>query len=155
MVCRQGCICNEVTFRCKCMNVFEEIARIEKNVFSDAWDLKSLEDSFEYDYNHLLVEKKDGRVMGYVIYSDVQGDAEILRIAVDKRYRRQQVASKLMQSMLDDLIESGAERVSLEVRAHNISAVSLYKKFGFVSLFVRTNYYHEPEDDALIFQKIL
>lgn len=137
------------------MNVFEEIARIEKNVFSDAWDLKSLEDSFEYDYNHLLVEKKDGRVMGYVIYSDVQGDAEILRIAVDKRYRRQQVASKLMQSMLDDLIESGAERVSLEVRAHNISAVSLYKKFGFVSLFVRTNYYHEPEDDALIFQKIL
>ncbi len=137
------------------MNVFEEIARIEKDVFSDAWDLKSLEDSFEYDYNHLLVEKKDGRVMGYVIYSDVQGDAEILRIAVDKRYRRQQVASKLMQSMLDDLIESGAERVSLEVRAHNISAVSLYKKFGFVSLFVRTNYYHEPEDDALIFQKIL
>ena len=137
------------------MNVFEEIARIEKDVFSDAWDLKSLEDSFEYDYNHLLVEKKDGRVMGYVIYSDVQGDAELLRIAVDKRYRRQQVASKLMQSMLDDLIESGAERVSLEVRAHNISAVSLYKKFGFVSLFVRTNYYHEPEDDALIFQKIL
>ena len=137
------------------MNVFEEIARIEKDVFPDAWDLKSLEDSFEYDYNHLLVEKKDGRVMGYVIYSDVQGDAEILRIAVDKRYRRQQVASKLMQSMLDDLIESGAERVSLEVRAHNISAVSLYKKFGFVSLFVRTNYYHEPEDDALIFQKIL
>lgn len=137
------------------MNVFEEIARIEKDVFPDAWDLKSLEDSFEYDYNHLLVEKKNGRVMGYVIYSDVQGDAELLRIAVDKRYRRQQVASKLMQSMLDDLVESGAERVSLEVRAHNISAVSLYKKFGFVSLFVRTNYYHEPEDDALIFQKIL
>ena len=137
------------------MNVFEEIARIEKDVFPDAWDLKSLEDSFEYDYNHLLVEKKDGRVMGYVIYSDVQGDAELLRIAVDKRYRRQQVASKLMQSMLDDLVESGAERVSLEVRAHNISAVSLYKKFGFVSLFVRTNYYHEPEDDALIFQNLL
>ena len=25
-------------------------------------------------------------------------------------------------------------------------------KFGFVELFVRTNYYHDPEDDALIFQ---
>ena len=137
------------------MSVFEDIARIEKSVFSDAWDVKSLEDSFEYDYNHLLVEKCDGRVMGYVIYSDVQGDAELLRIAVDKRYRRQGVASKLMQSMLDDLAEAGAERVSLEVRAHNISAVSLYKKFGFVDIFVRTNYYHEPEDDALIFQKTI
>ena len=137
------------------MKGFADIARIEKDNFSDAWDEKSLEESFEHDYNHLLVEKYDGRVVGYVIYSDVQGDAELLRIAVDKRHRRRGIASRLRESMLDELSDAGAERVSLEVRAHNISAVSLYKKFGFVDIFVRTNYYHEPEDDALIFQKIL
>ena len=135
------------------MRGFSEIARIERDNFSDPWDEKSLEDSFEHDYNHLLMEKRDGRVVGYVIYSDVQGDAELLRIAVDKRYRRKGIASSLMQSMLEELADAGAERVSLEVREHNISAVALYKKFGFVDIFVRTNYYHEPEDDALIFQK--
>ena len=45
---------------------------------------------------------------------------------VDKRFRRQGIADQLMQNMLEELNESGAERVSLEVRAHNISAVSLY-----------------------------
>ena len=137
------------------MSIFSDIAKLESDNFSDAWSEKSLEDTFEYDYNHLLLEKRDGSVVGYVIYSDVQGDAELLRIAVDKSYRRRGVASVLMQNMLDELTESGAERVSLEVRAHNISAVSLYKKFGFVDIFIRENYYTDPEDDALIFQLML
>jgi ribosomal-protein-alanine N-acetyltransferase len=134
------------------MSIFQDIAKLEKDNFSDAWSEKSLEDTFEYDYNHLLVEKRDGKVVGYVIYSDVQGEAELLRIAVDKAYRRRGIAALLMQNMLDELIESGAERVSLEVRAHNISAVTLYKKFGFIDIFIRENYYTDPVDDALIFQ---
>ena len=134
------------------MSIFQDIAKLEKDNFSDAWSEKSLEDTFEYDYNHLLVEKRDGKVVGYVIYSDVQGEAELLRIAVDKAYRRRGIAALLMQNMLDELNESGAERVSLEVRAHNISAVALYKKFGFIDIFIRENYYTDPVDDALIFQ---
>lgn len=134
------------------MSIFQDIAKLEKDNFSDAWSEKSLEDTFEYDYNHLLVEKRDGKVVGYVIYSDVQGEAELLRIAVDKAYRRRGIAALLMQNMLDELTESGAERVSLEVRAHNISAVTLYKKFGFIDIFIRENYYTDPIDDALIFQ---
>jgi len=134
------------------MPIFQDIAKLEKDNFSDAWSEKSLEDTFEYDYNHLLVEKRDGKVVGYVIYSDVQGEAELLRIAVDKAYRRRGIAALLMQNMLDELTESGAERVSLEVRAHNISAVTLYKKFGFIDIFIRENYYTDPVDDALIFQ---
>ena len=134
------------------MSIFQDIAKLEKDNFSDAWSEKSLEDTFEYDYNHLLVEKRDGKVVGYVIYSDVQGEAELLRIAVDKAYRRRGIAALLMQNMLDELTESGAERVSLEVRAHNISAVTLYKKFGFIDIFIRENYYTNPVDDALIFQ---
>ena len=93
--------------------------------------------------------------MGYIIYSDVQGEAELLRIAVDKRYRKRGIAQSLMQDMLDELVESGSEKVMLEVRAHNVAAVKLYKSFGFKDIFVRENYYHNPEDDALIFQLYL
>ena len=136
-------------------DVFKAIAQIEESCFSDAWSEKSLEDTFEYDYNHLLVEKGDGKVVGYIIYSDVQGEAELLRIAVDKRYRKRGIAQSLMQDMLDELVESGSEKVMLEVRAHNVAAVKLYKSFGFKDIFVRENYYHNPEDDALIFQLYL
>lgn len=134
---------------------FKQIAQIEEACFSDAWSEKSLEETFEYDYNHLLIEKRDGKVVGYIIYSDVQGEAELLRIAVDKRYRRHGIAQSLMKDMLDELTESGSEKVMLEVRAHNVAAVKLYKSFGFRDIFVRENYYHDPEDDALIFQLYL
>ena len=134
------------------MSIFQDIAKLENDNFSDAWSESLLEQTFEYDYNHLLLEKRGGKVVGYIIYSDVQGEAELLRIAVDKSFRRQGIADTLMQNMLEELNESGAERVSLEVRAHNISAVSLYKKYGFKDIFIRENYYHDPEDDALIFQ---
>lgn len=135
------------------MNIMREIARLEAENFTDAWSEESLESTFEYDYNHLLVEEKDGRVVGYIIYADIQGDAELLRIAVDKRYRRTGIGNKLMKDMISELVEAGTDRISLEVRAHNLPAIALYKKYGFEEIFVRENYYHNPDDDALILIK--
>jgi ribosomal-protein-alanine N-acetyltransferase len=130
-----------------------EIARLEAENFSDAWSEESLGSTFEYDYNHLLVEEMDGRVVGYIIYAYIQGDAELLRIAVDKRYRRMGIGNKLMKDMISELVDAGTDRISLEVRAHNLPAVALYKKYGFEEIFVRDNYYHNPDDDALILIK--
>lgn len=135
------------------MNIMREIARLEAENFTDAWSEESLGSTFEYDYNHLLVEEKDGRVVGYIIYADIQGDAELLRIAVDKRYRRTGIGNKLMKDMISELVEAGTDRISLEVRAHNLPAIALYKKYGFEEIFVRENYYHNPDDDALILIK--
>ena len=135
------------------MNIMREIARLEAENFSDAWSEESLGSTFEYNYNHLLVEEKDGRVVGYIIYADIQGDAELLRIAVDKRYRRTGIGNKLMKDMISELVEAGTDRISLEVRAHNLPAIALYKKYGFEEIFVRENYYHNPDDDALILIK--
>ena len=67
-------------------------------------------------------------------------------------YPQYALATQLMNDMLEELSGAEAESITLEVRAHNISAVALYKRFGFNELYVRPNYYHEPEDDALIFQ---
>ena len=135
------------------MNIMREIARLEAENFTDAWSEESLGSTFEYVYNHLLVEEKDGRVVGYIIYADIQGDAELLRIAVDKRYRRTGIGNKLMKDMISELVEAGTDRISLEVRAHNLPAIALYKKYGFEEIFVRENYYHNPDDDALILIK--
>ena len=135
------------------MNIMREIARLEAENFTDAWSEESLGSTFEYDYNHLLIEEKDGRVVGYIIYADIQGDAELLRIAVDKRYRRMGIGNKLMKDMISEFVEAGTDRISLEVRAHNLPAIALYKKYGFEEIFVRENYYHNPDDDALILIK--
>ena len=135
--------------------IFKEIASLEEKYFSDPWSEKSLEDTFEYDYNHLITERRDGRVVGYVIFSEVQGDAELLRIAVEKSWRRHGIAEALIGSMLQELGDAEIENVTLEVRSHNIPAIKLYEKMGFKNIFVRQNYYHNPEDDASIYQLII
>ncbi len=135
------------------MKELSDIARLEALCFSDAWSESMLKDTFEYDYNHLLIEKQGGRVVGYIIYSDIQGDAELQRIAVDKSFRRQGIGDRLISDMIEELHSAGTNRVMLEVRAHNVSAIRLYKKHGFKDIFIRKNYYRNPDDDALIFQK--
>ena len=93
------------------MTLISDIAKLEAEIFSDPWTEESLNDTFEYDYNHLLVEKRDGRLVGYIIYSEVQGEAELLRVAVEKSYRRKGIARKLIKGMLRELREFEAVQV--------------------------------------------
>ena len=59
--------------------------------------------------------------------------------------------------MLNELMEEGRKRgisrFSLEVRASNQPAISLYRKLGFCQEGRRKNFYSLPEEDALIFWK--
>lgn len=55
----------------------------------------------------------------------------VISITVLKDYWGQGIGSRLMELMIDFAIKSGIEILSLEVRADNVRATSLYKKFGF------------------------
>ena len=48
--------------------------------------------------------------------------------------------------------EKGVENFILEVRISNEPAIALYKKYGFVEIDIRKNYYEQPVEDAYIFQ---
>lgn len=173
------------------MGVFEQIAEIEKEVFSDAWSAEMIRDSFGYDYNHYIAVTWDGcivtdqnieeEIAGYLIFSDLDV-FELQRIAVRPVYRRRGLADRMMECFIgsapkdaeDQIVKSaeggnakddagyktaseglrGDGRIILEVRSHNAPAISLYKKYGFTELTVRKNYYRDPDDDALIMERI-
>ena len=58
-----------------------------------------------------------------------------------------------MEEMLRLAGERSADRIFLEVRAHNEPAKALYRKKGFVDSYVRKNYYQCPTEDAIIMMK--
>jgi ribosomal-protein-alanine N-acetyltransferase len=45
--------------------------------------------------------------------------------------------------------------IFLEVRESNSPAIGLYKKFGFVKISIRKNFYSFPDENAVVMQKIL
>lgn len=134
--------------------VLPEIAELEEVTFSRPWREPLLSDMLKYPCHHLLYLKEE-ELLGYAIYSDVAGDAELERIAVNPEIRQRGYGSRLMEAVLQDLEQREAERISLEVRAGNEQAVRLYRKYGFRQAAIRRRYYTLPDEDALVMQKIL
>lgn len=77
-------------------------------------------------------------------------EAHITTIAVRQSYWRQGIGEFLLQRAIDKALEVGAVRATLEVRASNAAAQSLYEKYGFQRMGIRKNYYTETREDAII-----
>jgi ribosomal-protein-alanine N-acetyltransferase len=77
-------------------------------------------------------------------------DWELENIAVRQSLRRQGLGAALLERLLEEARQGGAERVLLEVRASNGAAIRGYERAGFRLLARRAGYYREPSEDALI-----
>jgi ribosomal-protein-alanine N-acetyltransferase len=55
-----------------------------------------------------------------------------------------------MRQVMEEGARSGATKATLEVRASNVAARQLYAKLGFIESGVRTLYYTQPDEDAII-----
>lgn len=129
----------------------EMIASLEEKVFSDPWNLSVLSSSFENDsYIFLTAMNEKNQLAGYVIGLSSWGEAELLRIAVEPAARRCGVGRKLMSCFIDVINERKDDKIFLEVRESNDSAIALYSAFGFKKYAVRNGYYKKPTENAVM-----
>jgi ribosomal-protein-alanine N-acetyltransferase len=63
--------------------------------------------------------------------------------------RRRGIATELMLDLAWEARRAGMASLTLEVRESNVSAQSLYRRFGFAPVGVRAKYY-ENRDDAIV-----
>lgn len=96
-----------------------------------------------------VIEEK-GQVVGVLQWRSLGEEAEILELAVDLKHRRQGHGSFLLRTFVQHISRSAVQKIFLEVRESNGPAIALYKKFGFQTSGRRTNYYRNPEEDALL-----
>lgn len=89
----------------------------------------------------LVALANDREPVGFVGSMLVDDEAHIMNVAVDPRRRRLGIARVLLSQMVDDLIQRGVRHLTLEVRADNHEARSLYQSFGFSVEGERRNYY--------------
>ncbi|MBO5509588.1 MAG: GNAT family N-acetyltransferase, partial [Lachnospiraceae bacterium] len=92
--------------------------------------------------------------VGYLLYNEIGDETELLRIAVDKRYRGRHIASELL-SIYKDKTTGKCSRGLLEVRSGNVIARRLYEQAGYKVLSIRKNYYSNPSEDGIVYEIIL
>lgn len=89
-------------------------------------------------------------IIGYGCLWSILEEAHITMLLIDPDYQGQGLGQLLLYSLLEDAVKRGLERATLEVRANNQVALSLYEKFGFKIAGRRKNYYAQTREDALI-----
>lgn len=132
-----------------------DIARIEKESFSDPWTREGLIAALMSDNSLFLAAREEnGRIVGYIIGLFDGNRGFIDNIAVDKAHRRKGAGMLLLKSFEARLGEN-AESVTLEVRESNTAAAELYAKAGYKAAGIRKDFYSNPRENAVVMIKRL
>jgi ribosomal-protein-alanine acetyltransferase len=88
------------------------------------------------------------RVVGFLATRATAADErEILNLAVQPASRRAGIGRILIETVL---AEGRGTAWFLEVRESNQTAINLYKTLGFLPAGRRENYYHDPQEAAIV-----
>jgi ribosomal-protein-alanine N-acetyltransferase len=125
---------------------------IEQASFTNPWtremylaELKNQDVSFFF-----LARDKNRQIVGFCSFWRVLDELHINNLAVLPECRRAGVATALLSRVLEEAVRLGTRRIMLEVRRSNVPAQELYQKFGFTVSGVRSKYYTNPPEDALV-----
>ncbi len=78
------------------------------------------------------------------------GEAHIATIASHPEWRGCGLGHRLLIGLMDEAVEQGAERATLEVRPTNTVARQLYEQMGYQLVGRRRQYYQDGEDALLM-----
>jgi ribosomal-protein-alanine N-acetyltransferase len=139
------------SFRRMVLEDVPAVHEIDRLSFSLPWP----ERSFRYEIAENPVSRGwvadvDGRVAAMLVLWLVEDEIHIATIATHPDFRRQGIGESLMIEALQAARVEGARRVFLEVRAGNLGAQALYKKYGFIVDGVRLRYYKDNNEDAIL-----
>ena len=130
-----------------------QVAELEKLCFRDPWSENSVASELNNPLSLWLVAVDGERVAGYVGSQTVMEESDMMNVAVHPDYRKQGIATALIVGLVEELRKRGSRCLTLEVRASNETAISVYRKLDFQEVGRRKNYYRNPREDALIMRK--
>lgn len=125
------------------------VAELERACFSEPWSEKSLELLLTPDALG-VVGLRDGLVVAYGGILWALDEGQITNVAVASDARRQGNGRMIMEELIASAKARGCVQISLEVRASNEAAITLYERLGFVVAGRRKRFYKAPVEDALV-----
>ena len=131
------------------------IALIELECFSTPWSRTAIAESMSHEPWHFLVAKIGGEVVGYVGVYVILDEGQISNIAVLPSFRGRGIGKMLLDALFELCLKLGCQKITLELRKSNTSALGLYKKCGFEIVGSRPRFYSNPTEDAILMDKIL
>ncbi len=126
------------------------ILEIERQVNSAPWSERSFRNELDHPQGIFFTALLEGQVVGYGGAWLVIDEAHITTVAVHPEHQRQGIGARLMAELLERSKVHGMTCSTLEVRAGNEAAISLYRRLGYVEAARRRAYYPDNREDAVV-----
>ncbi len=131
--------------------LLEQVDAIERGSFPDPWPQRFfIEELTRSDPAYARVAIEDGQVIGYLVAWFVLDEVHLGNLAVHPEHRRRGVGRSLLRHLIERAERGGASFISLEVRAGNRAAMSLYARHHFRPEGLRKGYYAGREDAVIM-----
>lgn len=127
----------------------DAIDEIERHSFKAPWPRAQFEGELTREHAHIDVLRAPA-VIAFHNYWLVAGELHIHAIATHPDHRRRGLGALLLDHAMTRARAAGATLATLEVRRGNRPAIALYERAGFRTVHVRTGYYQDDGEDALI-----
>ena len=112
--------------------------------------------------NHILKNNtniftltENEELLGYIIFSINEDFTDIFKIFIREHDRQKGYATKLLDTVYNLAKRYNSKKIMVEVRSNNKSAISFYERSNFKYISTRKSYYKNPDDDALIYERII
>ena len=132
----------------------EQVMEIENELFAVPWTKEGYFTFLTKENAMMLVVEEKEKILGYCGLLMVLEEAEVMNVAVRKDRQKEGIGNFLMQSMLRLAQDRGIEKIHLEVRVSNDTAIRLYERLGFEKYGIRKGYYTDPVEDAVLMMKV-
>jgi ribosomal-protein-alanine N-acetyltransferase len=127
------------------------VCDIEQEAFTTPWTAGAFHNELTNNqFAHYMIMDVGGEVAGYGGIWLIMDEAHVTNIAVRDIYRGKKLGKRLLEELMRTASYLGAVKMTLEVRASNQIAQSLYHKLGFEPGGIRKGYYTDNREDAII-----
>ncbi len=130
----------------------DELAALERRLFpGDSWTTQSWWSELAQRPRRRYAVLEDGHGIAGYAGLDCSGEvADVMTVAVSPGRQGRGMGRRLLDWLMCQARDSGAEAMMLEVRADNAPARKLYENAGFEQIHVRRGYYQPGGVDALV-----
>ena len=137
---------SKVEFKRLGINDLSIIMSIARDAFMLPWSAAMMRDSLLAAHTQVFGMFDDaGHIIGFVVFSIVLDEIELLSMAVNPDYQKQGYGRSLLGHVISQAKKNKTESIFLEVRHSNTRALNLYQKEGFKVIGERKAYY--PVED--------
>lgn len=116
-------------------------APLHQAVFYRGWTEKDFQDFLKDPCTFGLKIQNNGNLCGYILWREIDGEAELLTLVVSPPFQRRGLGNRLLSTLFEHLKTKGISKLFLEVAEDNSIAQSFYIKNGFILLGKRPQYY--------------